>query len=315
LLMFSRKNVMQPMQLDLREVVANMSKMLKRLLGETVNLEFSPPPEIPLFQADTGMIEQVIMNLAVNARDAMPKGGTLTISTGVAEIDEAYLQIHPEGRAGSFVRLRASDTGCGMDAMTMGRIFEPFFTTKEVGKGTGLGLATVYGIVKQHGGWIEVASEPGKGTAFDVFFPASTGPVEAKTAATAQAAEVRGGQETILVVEDEPVLRDMAHVILEACGYNVLEAGSGVEALRVWESQHSLIDLVLTDMVMPEGMSGMELAQKLRLAKPEQRIIFASGYSMEDLDTSFVRNGHALFLQKPYTHLTLAKAVRECLDQ
>ena len=315
LLMFSRKNVMQPMLLDLREIVANMSNMLKRLLGETVTLEFSPPEEIPLLQGDTGMIEQVIMNLAVNARDAMPKGGTLRISTGTVDVDEAYLETHPEARAGSFICLRAADTGSGIDAETMARIFEPFFTTKEVGKGTGLGLATVYGIVKQHDGWIEVTSEVGKGTIFDVYFPASTEPIQAKPVATEHAAEVRGGKETILVVEDEPVLRDMAHVILEECGYSVLEAGSGVEALHVWENQQNAIDLVLTDMVMPDGMSGMELAQKLRVTKPELRIIFASGYSMEDLDPSFVRNGHALFLQKPYTHVSLAKAVRECLDQ
>ena len=163
LLMFSRKNVMQPKPLDLREVVSNLSKMLKRVLGEPVTLEFNPPPELPLVQADTGMIEQVIMNLAVNARDAMPKGGTLTISTNPVEMNDAYVQTHPEARLGAFVCLRVSDTGCGMDAATMARIFEPFFTTKEVGKGTGLGLATVYGIVKQHEGWIEVSSEVGQG--------------------------------------------------------------------------------------------------------------------------------------------------------
>ena len=179
LLMFSRKNVMQPKPLDLREVVGNLSKMLQRLLGETITLEFNPPPELPLVQADTGMIEQVIMNLAVNARDAMPKGGTLTISTNPVELNDAYVQTHPEARLGAFVCLRVSDTGCGMDAATMARIFEPFFTTKEVGKGTGLGLATVYGIVKQHEGWIEVSSEVGKGTTFNVFFPASSAPVKA----------------------------------------------------------------------------------------------------------------------------------------
>jgi signal transduction histidine kinase/ActR/RegA family two-component response regulator/HAMP domain-containing protein len=315
LLMFSRKNVMQPTLLDLREVVANMSNMLRRLLGETIQLDFQPPQEIPLIQADTGMMEQVVMNLAVNARDAMPKGGVLTITTRSATIEEVYQQTHPEARTGSFVCLRVSDTGFGMDDATMARVFEPFFTTKEVGKGTGLGLATVYGIVKQHEGWIEVNSEPGNGARFDIFFPASTVPLEARERSPEAAVEVRGGQETVLVVEDEPVLRSMAHMILEACGYNILEAGSGVEALRVWEDRHDSINLVLTDMIMPEGISGMELALKLRAAKPDLRIIFASGYSMDDLDPSIFRNGCALFLQKPYTHITLAKAVRDCLDQ
>ncbi|HWI57473.1 MAG TPA: ATP-binding protein [Bacillota bacterium] len=315
LLMFSRKNIMQPTLLDLREVVANLSKMLQRLLGETIRLEFLPPVEMPLIQADAGMVEQVIMNLAVNARDAMARGGTLTISTTPMEVDAGYAQVHPEARPGAFVCLRVSDTGCGMSAATMARIFEPFFTTKEVGKGTGLGLATVYGIIKQHEGWIEVASEPGHGSTFSIYFPATRQPVEAKSPVVAPATAVRGGQETILVVEDEPVLRELAHTILADCGYHILEAGSGREALEIWERHHSRIDLVLTDMVMPEGISGMDLAQKLHLTKPRLKIIFASGYSMDDLDTDFVRNGHAAFLQKPYTHLSLPKAVRDCLDK
>jgi CheY-like chemotaxis protein len=315
LLMFSRKNVMQPALIDLREVVTNMSKMLQRLLGETVTLEVEAPPEIPLVQADTGMVEQVIMNLAVNARDAMPKGGTVTISTGAQEVDEAYAQTHPEARAGSFVCLQACDTGSGMDAATMARVFEPFFTTKEVGKGTGLGLATVYGIVKQHEGWIEVASEVGVGTVFSIFFPAKTEPVSAKPVEVAPAAAVRGGKETILIVEDERILRDMAHVILEDCGYEVLEASTGVEALDVWNRRQGDINLLLTDMVMPEGLSGMDLAQKLLSTDPRLKIIFASGYSMDDLDTDFIRDGHATFLQKPYTHVTLAKAIRDSLDK
>ena len=314
LLMFSRKNVMQPKPLDLREVVTHMGKMLQRLLGETITLEFRPPPELALVHADVGMVEQVIMNLAVNARDAMPKGGTLTISTSPVQINEAYVHTHPEAHVGSFVCLRVTDTGCGMDAYTMARIFEPFFTTKEVGKGTGLGLATVYGIMKQHEGWIDVASELSRGTTFSVFFPATAELAEAKGPDTTSEAKVQGGKETILIVEDEPVLRDMAHVILQECGYNILEASSGREALGVWERNRSQIDLVLTDMVMPEGISGMDLAQRLLGANPRLKIVFASGYSMEDMDTAFVRNGSAVFLQKPYTHITLAKAVRDCLD-
>jgi signal transduction histidine kinase/ActR/RegA family two-component response regulator len=315
LLMFSRKNVMQPKPLDLREVVGNLSKMLKRLLGETVTLEFNPPPELPLVQADTGMIEQVIMNLAVNARDAMPKGGALTISTNPVEMDDAYVQTHPEARLGTFVCLRVSDTGCGMDSATMARIFEPFFTTKEVGKGTGLGLATVYGIVKQHEGWIEVSSEVGQGTTFNVFFPASGEPVKAPPLEAAHATAVRGGHETILVVEDEPVLRDMAHLILQDCGYHVLEAGSGAEALQVWERNPDGIDLMLTDVVMPGGMSGRELAVRLLARHPRLKIIFTSGYNVEETNTDFFRRGGAVFLQKPYTRTDLAKAVREYLDK
>jgi signal transduction histidine kinase/ActR/RegA family two-component response regulator/HAMP domain-containing protein len=314
LLMFSRKNVMQPKLLDLREVVANMSKMLQRLLGEHIIMEFNPPAEIPLVQADTGMMEQVIMNLAVNARDAMPRGGRLQIATSSAEVKAAYVKAHPEARPGMFVCLEVMDSGCGMDAATMARIFEPFFTTKEVGKGTGLGLATVYGIVKQHEGWIEVSSEPAHGARFSVYLPASGAAVQARPTPANVPIPVRGGRETILVVEDEPVLRDMAHMILKDCGYQILEASSGVEALKVWERYRDNIDLVLTDMVMPEGISGMDLAQRLHGSRPDLKIIFASGYSMDDIDTQFVRKGHAAFLQKPYTHVSLAKAVRDCLD-
>jgi CheY-like chemotaxis protein len=306
---------MQPKSLDMREVVSHLSKMLQRLLGETITLEFNPPPELPLIHADTGMLEQVIMNLAVNARDAMPRGGKLSISTEALDLGANYAHSHPEGRPGRFVCLRVSDTGSGMDAQTMSRIFEPFFTTKEVGKGTGLGLATVYGIVKQHEGWIQVLSEPSKGTTFSIFLEATTAKAESKTGGMSLAGEVRGGQETILIVEDEPVLRDMTQTILQGCGYRTLEAASGREAFDVWERHRDSIDLVLTDMVMPEGVSGMELAERLLASKPGLRIIFASGYSMDDLDTGFVRDGYAVFLQKPYTHITLAKTVRECLDK
>ena len=314
LLMFSRKNVMQPKLVDLREVVSHMTKMLQRLLGEIVTLQFHAPTEISLVQGDVGMIEQIIMNLAVNARDAMPKGGTLSISTEQVVIDESHLQMCPEARPGEFVCIRVTDTGFGMDAATRDRIFEPFFTTKEVGKGTGLGLATVYGIVRQHDGWIEVISEIGQGSTFSIFFPARSGLVESKPEDTAPAPQVRGGEETILIVEDEPVLRELAQVILHDCGYRILEAKSGREALEVWQQNQDTIDLVLTDMVMPEGVSGMDLAERLLAAKPDLKVIFASGYSMDDVGAAFVSKGRASFLQKPYTHVTLAKAVRDCLD-
>jgi len=309
LLMFSRRNVMQPEPLDLRTVVGDMSKMLKRLLGETINLVFNPPDQLDSIHGDTGMMEQVVMNLAVNARDAMLKGGTLTIDTRAVEIADAGARLHPEARAGQFVCLSVTDNGCGMDAATQSHIFEPFFTTKEVGKGTGLGLATVYGIVKQHEGWIEVASEVGQGTTFNIFFPASAEPVAAPAEETLPTAEVRGGNETILIVEDEPIVREMAQLILEEYGYRVLEAGNGVEALAVWEQHQDAIDLLLTDVVMPEGMTGKELADKLSARQPKLKVLITSGYTAEEQITGGTR-----FLQKPYNRQTLAQAVRDCLD-
>ena len=315
LLMFSRKNVMQPRLLDLREVVANMSKMLIRILGETVTLEFKPPPSLPLVEADAGMIEQVIMNLSVNARDAMPRGGTLTIAVNPVSITEADLSGHPEARPGTFICLEVSDTGFGMDGYTITRIFEPFFTTKEVGKGTGLGLATVYGIVKQHEGWIEVASEVDRGTRFTAYFPASGETAKPVQEEAGPATSLRGGKETILIVEDEPVLRDMAQMILSEFGYRVLEAANGREALNVWTRYQASIDLLLTDMVMPEGISGVELAEKLLVEKPGLKVIFASGYTVDDVSTEFLKkNNHACFMQKPYTRIVLAQTVRQALD-
>ncbi|HEU6449009.1 MAG TPA: ATP-binding protein [Verrucomicrobiae bacterium] len=315
LLMFSRRNVMQPEPLDLREVVGNLNKMLPRLLGETVQLECFTSDRLPLIQADNGMIEQVIVNLSVNARDAMPRGGTLTISVEPAFIVTGHAQMHPDARSGSFVRLRVSDTGHGMDSVTLTRIFEPFFTTKDIGKGTGLGLATVYGIVKQHEGWIEVNSEPEKGTRFDIYFPATGELAIEKESETAAVTPVVGGSETILVVEDEPVLREMTCVILEGCGYKILQAGNGREALDVWNRRTKKIDLLLTDMVMPEGVSGMDLAERILVTQPDVRIIFTSGYTATEINPEVLAKTHARFLQKPYTHSDLAKCIRDCLDQ
>jgi len=314
LLMFSRKNVMQVRPLDLREVVVNMSKMLQRLFGETITLEFQPPDELPFVQGDTGMIEQVIMNLAVNARDAMPKGGKLTIGLGAVAVDAAHVEIHPEARSGDFVRLRVSDTGIGMDSATRARIFEPFFTTKDVGKGAGLGLATVYGIVKQHEGWVEVDSEPGEGTIFDVFFPAAIQAAQTAEEKTGPVESVTGGTETIFLVEDEPVLREMARDILESYGYRILEASSGKEALGMWNLTRGKIDLLLTDMIMPEGISGAELAQRLLAGQPHLKIIFTSGYTANEVSPEILAKTRARFLQKPYTHDMLAKIVRDTLD-
>ena len=314
LLMFSRKNVMQPQPLDLREVIGNMTKMLKRLLGETITLEFNPPQELPAIYGDPGMMEQVIMNLSVNARDAMPGGGSLTLDVGRVEITDGYVQIQPEARPGDFICLRVTDTGVGMDTSVIHRIFEPFFTTKEVGKGTGLGLATVYGIVKQHDGWIEVASAVGQGSTFKVFLPTSDQTAQAGKDGTDPAAFVRGGDETVLVVEDEPVLRDMAHVILEELGYRILDAATGKEALEAQRKDPAKIDLLLTDVVMPEGISGVELAERLLELQPGLKVIFTSGYTMDELSDAFLSKNNARFLQKPYTRVTLARAVRQSLD-
>jgi len=314
LLMFSRKNVMQPELLDLQKVVGNMSKMLERLLGETITLEFQPAVENPFVQGDCGMIEQVVMNLSLNARDAMPRGGRLTIGVETMIIDAAFIETHPQAHAGRFVRLRVTDTGIGMDSATLGRIFEPFFTTKDIGKGTGLGLATVYGIIKQHEGWLEVNSEPGKGSTFDVFLPASD-KVPAFAEEKASAAPVAGGSETILIVEDEPVLRSMARDILEECGYRILEASSGREALDVWNQRANEIDLLLTDMVMPDGVSGADLVVQLLAGQPRLKIVFTSGYTANEVNQKMLARTRASFLAKPYTHAELAKTVRDCLDQ
>ena len=261
------------------------------------------------------MIEQVVMNLAVNARDAMPSGGTLTIAIEPVTVDAAYTEMRPDARPGNFLRLRVADTGIGMDTATLGRIFEPFFTTKEVGKGTGLGLATVYGIVKQHEGWIEVNSVPGKGTHLRCFFPRRRTARRARKKEIAANAPVAGGAETILLVEDEAILREMARDILKDCGYHLLEASSGKEALDVWRNCAGKIDLLLTDMVMPEGISGVVLAERLLAERPDLKIIFTSGYTSNEINTELLARSQARFLQKPYSHTTLARIVRNCLDR
>jgi CheY-like chemotaxis protein len=306
---------MQPRPLNLHEVVANLSKMLGRLLGETIALRLDCVQEPPAVYGDAGMIDQVLMNLAVNAHDAMAGGGTLTISVDECWVGLEYLEHHPDARIGHFVRVQVADTGCGMPSKVRARIFEPFFTTKEPGKGTGLGLATVFGIVKQHAGWIEVASEVGQGTTFTIFFPASDETLvpdgEEPVAAAPQTA---GGSETILVVEDELVLREMARDFLKDSGYRILEAGSGREALRVWGEHHSEIDLLLTDMKMPEGVSGMELAEKMIVKHPDLRVIFTSGYSDDMVSPEILARNNARFLPKPYAYTDLTRMVRECLN-
>jgi len=314
LLAFSRKSIIQPKLLDLREVIMQMSKMLKRLLGESIAFEFSAPADLACIYADAGMIEQVVMNLAVNARDAMPQGGFLRMNITEITIDEQYVRNHPEARLGDFVFLQAIDTGCGIPAEIISRIFEPFFTTKEAGKGTGLGLATVYGIVKQHEGWIEVASEVRVGTEFRIFFPGKASRHRSKSSREMPAVQIRGGTETILIVEDEASLREAARVMLEGCGYQVLAAASGLDAAGIWERSRDKIDLVLTDVVMPGGLSGLDLVQQFRASKPALKIIITTGYSLDQFHQTISTDLRSSFLQKPYTYPLLANSVRDRLD-
>jgi PAS domain S-box-containing protein len=313
LLAFSRKQIMQMEVVSLNKVVGNLTGMLARLIGEQVTLQCQFLDELPLVEADVCSIEQVVMNLAVNARDAMPGGGHLLIATSYREVDSEYAARHPEAVPGAYVCMTVRDTGCGMDEMTLNRLFEPFFTTKEVGKGTGMGLATAYGIVKQHNGWIEVESLPGQGATFMVFLP-TTRKNQPKAEKKPSLPQALGGRETILVVEDEEPVRRFVSDLLKEYGYNVRLASNGVEALDVWKQNSMEIDLLLTDVVMPQQISGLELADRLIKDKNDLKVIYTSGYSIELLDGHFGARPHVNFLPKPYHPLKLAEAVRTCLD-
>jgi CheY-like chemotaxis protein len=297
----------------LNSVLQNSGSILSRLLGEDVVFKTEFAADLPSIQADPGMIEQVVMNLAVNARDAMPKGGQLRVTTSLVEVDAPHALRQVGARQGRFVCLEVADTGCGMSPETLSRIFEPFFSTKEVGKGTGLGLATVYGIVKQHQGWIEVTSEIGVGTTFRIFLPASGRPAEQTPDTSFRTQNIPGGQETILLVEDEPDLRELVREILQSYRYKVVSAANGVEALKLWDQNDGHIDLLLTDIVMPEGMNGRELVAQLRQRQPKLKVIYTSGYSAAMVETE-PDHRDGLFLAKPYRPPALAQLVRECLD-
>jgi two-component system, cell cycle sensor histidine kinase and response regulator CckA len=312
LLLFSRRQTLETKRLDLNELLGGLTKMLRRLLGEDMEMILNVGPAEMWVEADAGMLEQVVMNLCVNARDAMPKGGRLTLSTQRARFTAGDLKPHGDAREGEFVCLAVTDTGCGMDAAVQKRIFEPFFTTKEVGKGTGLGLATVYGIVKQHHGWIEVASTPGQGSTFRVYLDAGSAPAPA--AAPAEHARLKGGSETILVVEDDDDVRKLVVVHLRKLGYRVLEARTGVEAVRLWEHHGLDVRLLFSDMVMPEGMTGLELAARLTELNPSLKVILCTGYSADLLKTGAQERSGFRFLIKPYEIARLAKSVRDCLD-
>jgi two-component system, cell cycle sensor histidine kinase and response regulator CckA len=310
LLAFSRQQVLTPQVLNLNTVIASIEKMLRRLIGEDVKLRTALEPALAQVKADPGQIEQVIMNLAVNARDAMPSGGNLTIETANVELDEAYARNHVTVKPGPHVMLAVGDTGTGMSAETKARIFEPFFTTKEMGKGTGLGLATVYGVVKQSGGSIWVYSELGQGTVFKIYLPAVSESVALAGTRTKMASVF--GTETILVVEDDESVRSLIRLALASGGYKVLEADDAEKAAAICASHEGPIHLLLTDVVMPK-MSGPAVAEKVAAARPGVKVLFMSGYTDDAIVHHGVLSAGTPFIQKPFSPVTLRQKIREVL--
>lgn len=316
LLAFGRKQAIFAKPLNLNQLIPQMSEMLKRIIGLEVQLQCTYEENLPLIHADSGMLDQVVMNLVVNARDAMPGGGQIDISTQAVDITASQLQKRPEAQAGRFVCLSVKDTGTGISPKDLSRIFEPFFTTKELGKGTGLGLSTVFGIIKQHQGWVEVSSTVGVGTTFQIYIPAlesnECAPTQARTSST-----VRGGNQVILLVDDESSVRRVSRQFLETAGYRLLEASSGPEALEIWSKHANEIDLLLTDIAMPGEINGRVLAGRLTASKPNLKVIFMSGYA-GDMASDQVRidqNVHNRFLQKPCVGEDLLRLVRDALDE
>ena len=316
LLAYSRKQMIQRRPLGLNDVVEQTVAMLRRVIGEHIALDMQLAPDLPPIFADPGNVDQVIMNLALNARDAMPDGGKLTLTTTRVEIDKAYRTRNPEAQHGPHICLAVKDTGHGMDAATVSRIFDPFFTTKDPGKGTGMGLATVYGVLKQHGGWVEVDTTPGRGTTIRTFFPlCAEGYVAVSRKSENGPAELApSGKVTILVVEDEEMLREFVSEALVSLGYRVLSAANGRDALGVWAKHTEEIDLLLTDVVMPESISGRQLAHTLVMDKPGLKVIFTSGYSSELFGSEFESEKNHLFLAKPYLPDRLAQTVASHLQ-
>ena len=311
LLAFSRQQVLAPMVLSVNDLVDDVDKMLRRLVGEDVELRLNLARDAGNVRADSGQLQQVIMNLVVNARDAMPTGGKLVIETADAELTEQYAEMHQAVIPGRYVMLAVSDTGVGMDAQTKARIFEPFFTTKEKGKGTGLGLSTVYGIVKQSGGYVWVYSEPGHGTTFKLYLPRVDAPAEPQ--APPRETATLTGTETILLAEDDDILRPLTKGLLAKLGYTVLEAESAEQALAVAGARQGPIHLLVADVVMP-GASGRELARRLAQSRPETRVLYVSGYTDDAIVHHGMLDPGLKFLQKPFTPAALARKVREVLD-
>ena len=311
LLAFSRKQVIQPTILDLNAVVGETEKMLRRLIGEDIELVFIRDPNLGRVRADLGQIDQILMNLAINGRDAMPKGGRLTIQTADAELDESNISNHAYAKPGRYVMLSVSDTGHGMDKDTQAHIFEPFYTTKGPGLGTGLGLSTVYGIVKQSEGYVWVYSEPGKGACFKIYFPR----VEAAAASLpiAETSEAPAGSETVLLVEDDEAMRALTRNCLQAAGYSVLDVQDGESAIRAASRHDGAIHLLLTDVIMP-GISGPQLAESLRVLRPEMKLLYMSGYTADLIAHHGILDQQVALLEKPFTKEALLKKVRRVLD-
>jgi PAS domain S-box-containing protein len=317
LLAFSRKQPLKFKSANLSETIQGMQKMLELSLGESYQLRLELAEKLPSGRFSEGCVEQVLINLALNARDAMPDGGVISVSTGFEVISEADARRRPNALVGRFLCLTVKDNGCGIPRDMISRIFDPFFTTKEVGKGTGLGLPTVQSIVRQHFGWIEVASEIGRGSTFKVFFPAGEDTVPVQETSTlvepVEPAPARGTGEVVLLVEDEPTVREMARATLEDGGYRVIEAGDGREALNIWDRSSAEIDLVVTDMVMPNGVSGGALARKLQAHTPDLQVICTSGYTPEYIARDLPANDRITFLPKPYLPNQLLQIVQRCL--
>ncbi|BCG46611.1 Two-component system sensor histidine kinase [Citrifermentans bremense] len=311
LLAFSRKEIIAPREVNLNEHFTEMQKTLGRLIGEDIRMEFKPAPELWTIDADTTQLDQILVNLAVNARDAMGNGGVLTIQTANIRVDASYSQFHLDASLGEYVQLSVSDTGCGMDRETLSQIFEPFFTTKEVGKGTGLGLATVYGIVRQHNGFINVYSEPGQGTTFEINFPKFSG---SPLGAAKDEAVAVSGSGTVLLVEDDPLVRKTTLDTLKEIGYQVIEAAGAEEAISICREKGTHVDLILTDVVMP-GMNGKEMVDAIEAFRPGLRVLFMSGYTKDLVAQRGVAEGGRHFIQKPFDIHALAGKLRETLQQ
>jgi two-component system cell cycle sensor histidine kinase/response regulator CckA len=311
LLAFSRRQVLQPRVLDINKLIGGLGAMLRRLIGEDVDLQLVLRPELGQVSADPGQVEQVLMNLVVNARDAMPKGGTLTIETKNITLDESYAGRHLAVKPGTYTLIAVSDTGTGMDEATQARLFEPFFTTKGTGRGTGLGLSTVFGIVKQSGGSVEVYSVPNRGTSVKVYLPRIDQPVTAEIAATLK--KTARGTETILLVEDEEMVRNLVRDTLARDGYKVLDAADPLEARRLSDSYRGKIHMLITDVVMPK-VSGRELADQLAQRRPDMKVLYMSGYTDSAIVASGILHKEVAFLQKPFTPGSLTEKVRDVLE-
>jgi PAS domain S-box-containing protein len=313
LLLFSRRQVMQPRLLNLNELILNLGKMLQRIVRANVQLQLHLHSAPLMTRADAGMIEQILVNLVVNGCDAMPVGGSLRIETQEVIVDKATANLYADAYPGRYVCLSVSDTGTGIPPEILPQIFEPFFTTKEPGKGTGLGLATVFGIVKQHGGWIRVDNRPGSGATFNIFLPASTAP-DVESHSTVALPTPPGGSETILLVEDDASVRKLTRKLLERSGYTLLEAANGPEAVKVWSENSKSVALLLTDLMMPGGIGGQELARQLQAENPALKVVFVSGYSADNAGKEFSLRTGEIFLQKPFATEQLLEKIRQLLD-